>query len=159
MNPDHEIEDTRGVREMTQMISALVQNGYLMGDVNEIYEMIGSVALDSVRTIIDAVDANDENKIYQIIGEALVKAFDTNQKDVLGLAQSFVAIANRDLANGSYKTRIPFSANTIKGSFQSTITSFLNKDAIRRRFAGLGAIQTPSYGGVQYFMYNGKRLN
>ena len=159
MNPDHEIEDTRGVREMTQMISALVQNGYLMGDVNEIYQMIGSVALDSVKSVIDAVDANDEDKIYQIIGEALVKAFDTNQKDVLGLAQSFVAIANQDLANGTYKTRIPFSANTIKGSFQATITSFLNKDAIRRRFAGLGAIQTPSFGGVQYFMLNGYRLN
>jgi len=158
MNPDHDLEDSHGVREMSQMISALIQSGYLTGDVNEIYQMIGDVALDAVRATINAVESEDQDAIYRIIGEALVKAFDTNQKSVLGLAQSFVAMANRDLANGSFKTRIPFSANTIKGSFQATITSFLNKDAIRRRYAGLGGIQTPSFGGVMYFPYKGKRM-
>lgn len=158
MNPDHDIEDTHGVREMSQMISALIQGGYLAGDVHEIYRMIGEVALDSVRAVINAVERENQNEIYEIIGNALLKAFDTNQKSVLGLAQSFIAMANRDLANGSFKTRIPFSANTIKGSFQATITSFLNKDAIRRRYAGMGGINTPSHGGIQYFRYKNKNL-
>lgn len=159
MNPDHDIEDEHGVREMSQMISALIQGGMLSGKVNEIYRMIGEVALDSVRTTINAVEEGDQDTIYEIVGNALVKAFDTNQKDVLGLAQSFVSIANRDLANRSFNTRIPFSANTIKGSFQATITSFLNKDAIRRRYSGMGGINTPSNGGIQYFQWNGANLN
>lgn len=158
MNPDHDIEDTHGVREMSQMISALIQGGYMNNEVQEIYKMIGEVALDSVRTTIDAVDQENQEKIYEIVGQALLKAFDTNQKDVLGLAQSFIAMANRDLATGSFKTKIPFSANTIKGSFQATITSFLNKDAIRRRYSGMGGINTPSHGGIQYFVYNGQKL-
>lgn len=158
MNPDHDIEDTHGVREMSQMISALIQGGYLAGEVHEIYRMIGEVALDSVRAVINAVETENQDEIYEIVGNALLKAFDTNQKSVLGLAQSFIAMANKDLANGSFKTRIPFSANTIKGSFQATITSFLNKDAIRRRYAGMGGINTPSHGGIQYFQYNGKNL-
>jgi len=159
MNPDHDINDEHGVREMSQMISALIQGGMLSGKVNEIYRMIGEVTLDSVRTTIDAVDAEDQDAIYEIVGNAVVKAFDTNQKDVLGLAQSFVSIANRDLRNRSFNTRIPFSANTIKGSFQATITSFLNKDAIRRRYSGMGGINTPSNGGIQYFRWNGANLN
>ena len=66
MNPDHDIEDTHGVREMSQMISALIQGGYLAGEVHEIYRMIGEVALDSVRAVINAVETENQDEIYEI---------------------------------------------------------------------------------------------
>ena len=158
MNPDHDVEHG-SVTEMSQMISSLVQSGLKTDQVNEIYEAIGLVALESVKQLDIAINDNDQTEIYRIVGEALVKAFDSGSKDVLGLAHSFVALANKGLASRNYNIRIPYSANTIKSSFQSTITSLLNKEAIRRKYAGLGGIQTPSYGMIQYFEYNDKKLS
>jgi hypothetical protein len=143
MNPDHDIEHSN-VTEMSQMMASLVQSGLKTGQVNEIYEAIGMVALEAIKQLNLAIDRNDQTEIYKIVGEALIKSFNSGSKDVLGLAHAFVAMANKDLANKSYNIRIPYSANTIKASFQATITSFLNKEAIRRKYAGLGGVQTPS---------------
>ena len=158
MNPDHDIEHS-SVTEMSQMISSLVQSGLKTGEVNEIYEAIGMVALQAIDQLNLAIDRNDQTEIYKTVGEALVKAFSSGSKDVLGLAHAFVAIANKDLANKSYNTRIPYSANTIKASFQATITSFLNKEAIRRKYAGLGGVQTPSFGMIQYHQVGDYKLS
>lgn len=158
MNPDHDIEHS-SVTEMSQMISSLVQSGLKTGEVNEIYESIGMVALQAIDQLNLAIDRNDQTEIYKIIGEALVRSFSSGSKDVLGLAHAFVAMANKDLENKSYNVRIPYSANTIKASFQATITSFLNKEAIRRKYAGLGGVQTPSFGMIQYHQVGDYKLS
>ena len=47
--------------------------------------------------------------------------------------------------------KIPFSAGTINGIFNSTVTSSLVKDAIRRHYDGVESVLNPSYGIQQYY--------
>jgi hypothetical protein len=73
------------------------------------------------------------------------RAFATGNTDTLGLAGAFIGRANKNLQEHGLKTTIPFSANTVKGIFEATITSYINSNAIRRKYPGGGFVQNPTF--------------
>lgn len=155
MNADHELDEAE-VTEMTQMISGLEQNGYTHHLATQVYEEIGKFCYDAISKIQDIIYNGNKDDLYKIFGKAVIKAFAGGSKDTLGLAQSFVKLAQEGLENNNLEYRIPFSSSSINGIFNSTVTSSLVRDAIRRHYNGVAAVLNPSYNVVQYHTINGE---
>lgn len=154
MNAEHDLLDAE-VTEMTQMISALAENWYSGEIVKQIYKDIGAVVDESLRKINAEIQANDMDALRIRLGKALIDAFKTKE-ETIGLAQAFLAKAEVAMAEANASVKIPFSAATINSTFISTIVSMLNKKGIRRKYAGIAAVLTPSYNMMQYYRYDGK---
>lgn len=154
MDADHELDDAE-VTEMTQMISALEQLGFTHDIADQIYQQIGKFCHDAIAKIQDTLYKGDKDELYKIFGKAVVKAFQTGTKDTLGLAQSFVRLAQQDFIENKIDYKIPFSSSSINGIFNSTVTSSLVRDAIRRHYNGVAAVLNPSYNIMQYFSIAG----
>lgn len=153
MDADHDLEDS-DVTEMTQMISALVQNGYSIEIADKVYHDIGAYCVESIADIREALKDVDSDKLFQIFGKAIVEAFATGDKDTLGLAQAFIAIATKNMQESGLKP-IPFSSMSINGIFNSTVTTTLVKKAIRRHYEGVAAVLNPSFGSIQIYNIEG----
>ena len=150
MDPNHEL-DFSSVTEMSQMISALIQGGHFTKFVNQIYAEIGKVAAESIKQVDMALNSDDEQKVYKILGESLMRSFETGNRSTIGLAQSFIMRARIALEQGNYNYKIPFSAATINSMFIADVISNLNKKGIRRKYAGIAAVLVPSHNMMQYY--------
>lgn len=159
MDADHEL-DFASVTEMGQMISLLTQGGHNVELVNQAYADIGRVAAEAMRNILAAVNT-DDNAIYRIIGKALLDTFDSGSREELGLAQAFIRNAQNAILKETGKDNIilPYSAESIRGSFVAAVTSLINKTGIRRKYAGFGAVQVPAEGLIQHYSINGIDYN
>ena len=150
MNADHELEHS-DVTEMSQMISALIQNGYFTNEVNEIYEEIGRVVTASLGKTIEKYKNNDYVGLHQELGKSLIRMFSTGSRDTLGLAQAYLAKAQKIFEQTGVVSDIPFSDPSVIGAFSSNLISNINKSGIRRRYAGIAAVLVPSRGMIQYY--------
>ena len=159
MDADHEM-DFASVTEMGQMISLLTQGGYNVDLVNHAYEDIGRVAAEVMRDILAAVNA-DDSSIYRIIGKALIDTFDSGTREELGLAQAFIRNTQNAILKetGQDNIILPYSAESVRGSFIAAVTSLINKRGIRRKYAGFGAVQVPAEGIMQYYTVDGNHYN
>ena len=163
MDADHDLDHAE-VTEMSQMISALIEDGHYPEKVEAIYKAIGEIALnnDRVRKYIEAVNNNDRDKLREIVGKSLISTFESGNKDTIGLANAFVRKASRELAeNTSIDTRIisiPFSDGTIFGAVMADVTSALSKAGIRRKHPGLASVLNPSHDMAMYYNIGGKNM-
>lgn len=154
MNADHELDEAE-VTEMTQMISGLEQNGFTHNIATRAYQEIGKFCYEAISKLQDIIYKGDKNELYKVFGKAVVKAFQTGTKDTLGLAQSFIKLAQKGFNDNNIDYRIPFSSSSINGIFNSTVTSSLVRDAIRRHYNGVAAVLNPSYNVMQYYNVSG----
>ena len=163
MDADHDLDHAE-VTEMSQMISALIEDGHYPEKVEAIYKSIGEIALnnDRVRKYIEAVNNNDRDKLREIVGKSLISTFESGNKDTIGLANAFVRKASRELAeNTNIDTRIisiPFSDGTIFGAVMADVTSALSKAGIRRKHPGLASVLNPSHDMAMYYNIGGKNM-
>lgn len=167
MDADHEL-DMAEVTEMSQMISALIEDGHYTEFVTNIYKNIGEVALknDKIKKIIDVVDSDDPDKrqkLMEIIGKSLMASFGSGSKDTIGLAQAFIKKATKELntakrSGQNYEFNIPISDPTIYGSFISSIVSDMNKAGIKRKYEGFAGVLNPSHNMVQYYLTGNKAM-
>lgn len=156
-NSDHEL-DFSEVTEMSQMMLLLTQTGDNIDLVNQMYEDIGRVANEALQSII--LNLDKEKEIYRVLGKALMDGFNTRSRDELGIAQAFIRSAQATLeSNGDVDSIIlPYSAETIKGAFISTVTSMINKKGIRRKYAGFGGVEVGAEDTVVHYDVNGQHL-
>jgi len=166
MNFDHDL-DHADVTEGTQMISALIENCYYPEIVNAIYTDIGEIVtkhLNKLKVPIDIIDDNSatpeqkvaaREKLYLELGKALYRAFKQNNRDTLGLAQSFLELAKQSIDNQNNTYKIPFSAATINGIFISDVISDINRGGIRHKYSGFAGVLNPSFGIIEtYRVFN-----
>ena len=160
MDADHEM-DFASVTEMSQMISLLTQSGTNIDTVNAAYTDIGKVAAEAMRDMLAVVNTEDEG-VYRIIGKALLDTFDSSTKKELGLAQAFIKNAQNAILRerGLDNIILPYSAESVKGSFISAITALINKKGIKRKYSGFGGVQVPADKTMQHYRYisDGKEL-
>lgn len=156
MNADHELNEA-DVTEMSQMISALIQNGYFGDEVNAIYEEIGKMVSTSLGR--DLENIGDYTIIHRNLGKELIKMFSSGSKDTIGLAQSYLLKAAKEFEAGNVDVKIPFSDPTLNGAFIANLVSNINKSGIRRRYAGIAAVLVPSRGMIQYYNVPTTRKN
>ena len=163
MDADHDLDHAE-VTEMSQMISALIEDGHYPEKVEAIYKAIGEIALnnDRVRKYVEAVNNNDRDKLREIVGKSLIATFETGNKDTIGLANAFVRKASKELAeNTNIDTKmisIPFSDSTIFGAVMADVTSALSKAGIRRKHPGLASVLNPSHDMTMYYNIGNKNM-
>lgn len=163
MDADHDLDHAE-VTEMSQMISALIEDGHYPEKVEAIYKAIGEIALnnDRVKKYVEAVNNEDQDKLREIVGKSLIATFESGNKDTIGLANAFVRKASRELAeNTNIDTRtisIPFSDGTIFGAVMADVTSALSKAGIRRKHPGLASVLNPSHDMAMYYNIGGKNM-
>lgn len=163
MDADHDLDHAE-VTEMSQMISALIEDGHYSEKVEAIYKAIGEIALnnDRVKKYIEAVNNDDKDKLREIVGKSLISTFESGNKDTIGLANAFVRKASRELAeNTNIDVRtisIPFSDGTIFGAVMADVTSALSKAGIRRKHPGLASVLNPSHDTAMYYNIGGKNM-
>ena len=150
MNADHLLADS-DVTEMSQMISALIQNGYFAEDVTEIYREIGQIAFESLGLENKLIEEGDYDEIHLLLGKNLIENFNSGSKDTIGLAQSYLMKASKLLEQKGAKLKIPFSDKSLVGAFYSNLVSNVNKAGIRRRFAGIADVLCPARGMITTF--------
>lgn len=159
MDADHEIGDGTTVTEMSQMISALIQEGLETPEVVQLYNEIGQVVVNSLQEKNMLAKSGDFTKLHNILGKELIKTFSSGSKNTIGLAQSLLMSSARALkANANIDLAIPFSEPTVMGAFISDVISNINKTGIRRQFAGIAAVLCPSRGSIQYYNYDGVQM-
>lgn len=157
MDAEHHLDEAE-VTEMTQMISALSENGYTSEIVNSIYTDIGNVIMEALKQYDTVIQSGDSKALYKLLGEVFIKSFENNDRDTLGLAQAFVLKATQALKEAGSDFRLPFSAETVSGLFMSTVSSMLNKKGIRRKYEGFAGVLTPSYNMMQYYRVGGQTM-
>ena len=157
MDAEHHLDENE-VTEMTQMISALSENGYTSELVNSIYSDIGNVIMEALKEYNAVIEDDDPEKTYKILGEIFIKSFENNDRDTLGLAQAFVLKATKALKEGGSNFRLPFSAETVSGLFISTVSSLMTKKGIRRKYEGFAGVLTPSFNMMQYYNVGGQTM-
>ena len=157
MDADHEL-DMAEVTEMTQMISALIEDGHYKDIVENIYKDIGGVVASHVAKLDSAVKEVLENgtpeakqKLYEILAKSWISSFENKSKDTIGIAQAFVKKASESFRKGDFNTKVPFSAATINGSFISDVIASINKGGIRHKYEGFAGVLNPSHDMIQYF--------
>jgi hypothetical protein len=155
MDPDHEL-DLAQVTEMSQMISALIQNGYMTDVVNEIYSDIGKVALEGISDIKEGLMSGDKDRVYRIIGKALMDSLNSESSDTMGLAKSFITKATEYFNKEKIDYKIPFSSGNINSKFIATVISMINKKGIRRKYSGIAAVLVPSHNMIEYYRLGNK---
>ena len=160
MNADHDLDEST-VTEMSQVISALIQRGNCFNMVKMMYEDIGRVALEAIDKIKAANESDNNNDIFEAIGHALIDTFNAGNKNTIGLTQAFVSRFEQLLKSGkkNIKFTLPLSAETITPAFFATVGAMLNKRGIKRKYAGLGGYQCPSYNVMRHYNYSGSNMN
>ena len=163
MDADHDLDHAE-VTEMSQMISALIEDGHYPEKVEAIYKAIGEIALnnDRVKKYVEAVNNEDQDKLREIVGKSLIATFETGNKDTIGLANAFVRKASKELAESTnIDTKIisiPFSDSTIFGAVMADVTSALSKAGIRRKHPGLASVLNPSHDMAMYYNIGEKNM-
>lgn len=160
MNADHDLDES-AVTEMSQVISALIQRGNCFNVVKMMYEDIGRVALEAIDKIKAANESDNNNDIFEAIGHALIDTFNAGNKNTIGLTQAFVSRFEQLIKSGkkNAKFTLPLSAETITPAFFATVGAMLNKRGIKRKYAGLGGYQCPSYNVMRHYNYGGSNMN
>ena len=156
MDAGHAVEGGH-VTEMSQMIQHLIQDGYLVEYVEQIYDAIAEVTKDGRKNY----ETLDSQTVIKEITDALVKSLYTNN-GISTLADSFIKLAAENFEKYKLKIKNPFSDPSIKKKVASVIISNLSQKSLRRTYPGLGTVQAPSYGFMQYFNIkttNGKTLH
>ena len=82
--------------------------------------------------------------------------FASGSRDTIGLAQAYLYNAQKELDANGVISVIPFSDPSLFGAFAANLVSNLNRSGIRRRYAGMGAVQVPSRGMIQVYHLGGK---
>lgn len=165
MDADHHAESSQ-MTEFSQVISSLEANGWTHSIAKRTYQNLGRVASSAIADKSDAVkkwlEDNNKTQIYEIIGKSIIKSFKDNE-DKARLTQAIIKKIdeefkkkNIDHIDDFYK--IPFSDPSLFASSLSSLASTVNKDAIKRKYSGLGAVMVPAYNIMQHVLIDGLLL-
>ncbi len=151
MDTEHDIDGT--VREMSQIMSSLVQNGYSEVDAKKIYSDIGKIIEYTAKDLFDGVDNISSEMGKIILEQHLISSLKSSKISGVGLADSIVIYGSIPVKDDNGKIQrkmIPFSLADIKNKFLSTVNAYLTNEAIIRRYPGVQSVNTPSRGIIQY---------
>lgn len=168
MNADHDIINSE-LTEFSQVITATAAYGYTYDNTNEIFYGLSRASLSSTQQIRKAIskflNENFDNPkqarsdLYDSIGRIIMTSSSIKDKESLqGIimeAVNQVFYKNKDHTNDAAK--IPFSDPNIYSDFIATLTSTINKEAIKRKHPGSGCVMVPAYNMEQYYEFGGNK--
>jgi hypothetical protein len=138
LDSGHSIEGGK-VTEMSQLVNLLVEKGYCTDIVEGIYNDIARVTDAGMLKFKDA-------NVRTIISELLVDAISNTTSSVNTITDDFIKHLQARTKEEGVDLEVPFSTPSIREKFATSICAAINTAALRRKYSGIGAVQTPSYG-------------
>lgn len=168
MNADHDIINSE-LTEFSQVITATAAYGYTFDNTNEIFQGLSRASLSSTQILRQSVkkflNENFDNPeqarsdLYDSIGRIIMVSSSIKDKESL---QGIIMEAVNQVFYKSHnhiddKAKIPFSDPNIYSDFIATLTSTINKEAIKRKHPGSGCVMVPAYNMEQYYEFGGNK--
>jgi len=150
LDATHESDQSQ-IKEVTQVISALSQNGNTAHLAKEAYEDIAQVIKKStekyLKYMIPKLNDNkqmaiDSEQLYKYLSDKFISTIESSKGD--NIAKVLVQAFSSDI-------RIPFSNQNFFVPFVRDIITRMNNEFITRYYAGTGAVLIPSHGIVQLY--------
>ena len=138
LDATHHADDSE-INEITQVVSAIMENNATPELANDLYDTIGRIVKEELIKFSQSTDmAKDltDNFVRTLSGSSQIN----NIKDLVKLLDGKFAFSNKS----AYK------------AFIASVVSKIKSDYIRRKFAGIAAVLNPSHGVMQVYDYNGK---
>ena len=150
LDATHESDQSQ-IKEVTQVISALSQNGNTAHLAREAYQDIANVIKKSTekyaKYMTPALNSNGEmaintEELYKYLSDKFIQTVENSKGD--NIAKVLVQAFSKDV-------RIPFSNQNFFVSFVRDIITRMNNEFITRYYSGTGAILIPSHGIIQLY--------
>jgi hypothetical protein len=138
LDAGHEVSDGH-VSEGSQMISLVTEAGYATDIVQELYEQIAKVTDEGLSKF------NDESKIKSVLSKILDESLNSGTSDIVSITDDFIKHLKNKAKESGIELELYFSSPSIRSKFSTAVCACINRLALRRKFAGLGTVQTPSY--------------
>ena len=148
--------DEANLSIMTQVISSLASRGFTADQAQEVYDALSGLTEYGIRDYLGAyseyLESGSPEQFQNVITKTIVKALmNSSGKDgniIQAVAQALLdkAAEGKELTFKDTKGIIPYSDPSVFNQLVSTITSSLNKSAIRVKFAGTLSVLNPSHG-------------
>lgn len=167
LDADHEVEDS-SITLPTQAMAALVQGGVNQAYAREVYNIMGSLALETSKVSADLVydfmesynegkelSADQVQQFHETIGYLLALNYSKQNDAELGdiILEGMAKVLRTGKPELKQKFKIPFSDSSLYSSLLPVITSAINKVSIKAKLAGSALVLTPGYKIAQYFNY------
>lgn len=167
LDADHEVEDS-SITLPTQAMAALVQGGVNQAYAREVYNIMGSLALETSKVSADLVydfmksynedkelSADQVQQFHETIGYLLALNYSKQNDAELGdiILEGMAKVLRTGSTELKQKFKIPFSDSSLYSSLLPVITSAINKVSIKAKLAGSALVLTPGYKIAQYFNY------
>lgn len=173
LDADHEVEDS-SITLPTQAMAALVQGGVNQAYAREVYNIMGSLALETSKLSADLVydfmksynegkelSADQVQQFHETIGYLLALNYSKQNDAELGdiILEGMAKVLRTGSTELKQKFKIPFSDSSLYSSLLPVITSAINKVSIKAKLAGSALVLTPGYKIAQYFNYGSINQN
>ena len=167
MNADHDIINSE-LTEFSQVVTATSAYGYTYDNTDEIFQGLSRASLSSTTQLRESVNKFLENfdnpqqarsDLYDAIGRIIMTSKDIKDRESLqGIIMEAVnSVFYKSRNHTDDNTKIPFSDPNIYSDFIATLTSTINKEAIKRKHPGSGCVMVPAYNMIQYYEFNGNK--
>ena len=167
LDPEHEADQSE-VSLMTQVISGLADRGYTSQMADEVYKALGNLSelatKESYSAFLTAFNEGDRQKIQEIVSNLLIDELAQSKSNsrvsnlAKALAEPLIQKRKRGetLTFNDIKDAFAFSDGSIFELLQTTVTSAINKKAIREKMFGSLSVLRPSH--EIHKIYGTKRL-
>lgn len=147
LDSGHSIEGGK-VTEMSQLVNLLIEKGYCTDIVESIYRDIARVTDAGMKRF-------KENNVRTIISELLVDSLRNTSGNINTITDDFIKQLQSRAKTEGVDLEVPFSTPSIREKFATSVCAAINTAALRRKYMGIGAVQTPSYGQTTRTWING----
>lgn len=168
LDPTHETDDAK-VALMTQVMSALADRGYTKELADQVYSALGAIAREVLDPYYDAysvlLNTKSKDKIVNLVTDQILSSFrgskvssdnllETISNDLYNLVQR---VGKNKITNKDLERIFPWSEQSVSTLINSTVTSTINKLAIKIKTFGSLSVLNPSHGMMR--LYNNKKLS
>ena len=133
--------DASEIKEITQVVSALAQNGNTAHLAQEVYENLASTIKNAALPY-EKYLGNDTNDLYNYMSRKFIDKM--SKSDNVSLAKNILESLPEDL-------QVPFSNQNFFQAFVKDVISRMNNEFITRYYRGIGAVLNPSHDIVKMF--------
>lgn len=138
LDAGHEVSDGR-VSEGSQMISLVTESGFATDIVDDLYSQIAEVTKSGLSKF------EDQSKIKTVLSRILADSLQSSSGNVTSISDDFIKHLINQAKDQGVELQLYFSSPSIRSKFSTAVCACINRYALRRKFSGLGAVQTPSY--------------
>lgn len=168
LNADHDVINSE-LTEFSQVITATAAYGFTADNTEEIFKGLAKASISKTEELSKSVDkflsentTNPEqakSDLYTAIGKIILTSTSIKDREslqhIIIQAVSKVLYKNKNHTND--ETKIPFSDPNIYSDFIATLTSTINKEAIKRKHPGSADVMAAAYNMIQYYEFDGQK--